>query len=164
MWTVVPDYPAKTTGLTYFGILYTMGRYAVTEPILIQCCVVGFLSSAVFVNFWVNLTFLLTDAPYQFSTLQIGLFGLIGALGVIVVPLTGRFVDKLNPWTTTAISIAIGAVFQFIFIGAAGLHIAVVVIVCFGWYMCSLDALSYVLIVAIGRSRHRCTDEPGFKL
>ncbi|KAG8678661.1 hypothetical protein FRC09_019660, partial [Ceratobasidium sp. 395] len=28
MWTLVPDYPAKKTGLSYFGILYTMARYA----------------------------------------------------------------------------------------------------------------------------------------
>ncbi|KAG8717613.1 hypothetical protein FRC08_007096 [Ceratobasidium sp. 394] len=68
MWLFVPDYPAKQTGLSYFGILYTMARYAVTEPALIQCCLIGFLSSAVFVNFWVNLTFLLTDAPYHYST------------------------------------------------------------------------------------------------
>jgi predicted MFS family arabinose efflux permease len=68
MWTFVPDYPAKNTGLSYFGILYTMGRYAVTEPALIQCCLIGFFSSAIFVNFWVNLTFLLTDAPYRYST------------------------------------------------------------------------------------------------
>ncbi|KAG8742643.1 hypothetical protein FRC12_015315 [Ceratobasidium sp. 428] len=68
MWMFVPDYPAKKTGLSYFGILYTMARYAVTEPALIQCCLIGFLSSAIFVNFWVNLTFLLTDVPYHYST------------------------------------------------------------------------------------------------
>lgn len=68
MWMFVPDYPAKKTGLSYFGILWTMARYAFTEPTLIQCCLIGFLSSAVFVNFWVNLTFLLTDAPYHFNT------------------------------------------------------------------------------------------------
>ncbi|KAG8684790.1 hypothetical protein FRC09_015143 [Ceratobasidium sp. 395] len=132
MWMFVPDYPAKKTGLSYFGILYTMARYAVTAPALIQCCLIGFLSSAIFVNFWVNLTFLLTDAPYHYSTLEIGLFGLIGAAGVIVTPFIGRSVDKLNGWTTTGISIAIGLVFQAVFTGAAGLHIAAVVIVCFG--------------------------------
>jgi predicted MFS family arabinose efflux permease len=68
MWLFVPDYPAKNTGLSYFGILYTMARYAVTEPTLIQCCLIGFLSSAVFVNFWVNLTFLLDGPPYNYST------------------------------------------------------------------------------------------------
>jgi hypothetical protein len=54
----------------------------------------------------------------------------------MTAPLVGRFVDKLNGWTTTAISIAIGIVFQVIFTGAAGLHIAAVVIVCFGELLC----------------------------
>ncbi|CAE6414672.1 unnamed protein product [Rhizoctonia solani] len=132
MWLFVPDYPAKNTGLSYFGILYTMARYAVTEPILIQCCLIGFLSSAVFVNFWVNLTFLLDEAPYNYSTLAIGLFGLIGMLGVMTAPLVGRFVDKLNGWTTTLIAIMVGIGFQAIYTGAAGLNIGAVVVACFG--------------------------------
>ncbi|CAE6357792.1 unnamed protein product [Rhizoctonia solani] len=132
MWLFVPDYPAKNTGLSYFGILYTMARYAVTEPTLIQCCLIGFLSSAVFVNFWVNLTFLLDEAPYNYSTLAIGLFGLIGMLGVMTAPLVGRFVDKLNGWTTTVIAIMGGIAFQAIYTGAAGINIGAVVVACFG--------------------------------
>ncbi|KAG9128007.1 hypothetical protein FRC07_006367 [Ceratobasidium sp. 392] len=132
MWTLVPDYPAKKTGLSYFGILYTMARYAVTEPTLIQCYLIGFLRSAIFANFWVNLTFLLTDAPFHYSPLEIGLFGLIGATGAMVTPFIGRFVDKLNTWATTGISIFIGVIFQSVYTGAAGLHVAPVVIVCFG--------------------------------
>ncbi|KAF8757034.1 MFS general substrate transporter [Rhizoctonia solani] len=123
MWLFVPDYPAKNTGLSYLGILYTMARYAVTEPTLIQCCLIGFLSSAVFVNFWVNLTFLLDDAPYNYSTLGIGLFGLIGMMGVMTAPLVGRFVDKLDGWTTTMIAIMGGIGFQAIYTGAAGINI-----------------------------------------
>ncbi|KAF8678319.1 MFS general substrate transporter [Rhizoctonia solani] len=132
MWLFVPDYPAKNTGLSYLGILYTMARYAVTEPTLIQCCLIGFLSSAVFVNFWVNLTFLLDDAPYNYSTLGIGLFGLIGMMGVMTAPLVGRFVDKLDGWTTTVIAIMGGIGFQAIYTGAAGINIGAVVVACFG--------------------------------
>ncbi|CAE6424881.1 unnamed protein product [Rhizoctonia solani] len=132
MWLVVPDYPAKNTGLSYVGILYTMARYTVTEPILIQCCLIGLFSSAIFVNFWVNLTFLLDEAPYNYSTLAIGLFGLIGMLGVVTAPLVGRFVDKLNGWTTTLIAIMVGIAFQAIYTGAAGLNIGAVVVACFG--------------------------------
>ena len=32
----LPDWPAKNKGTTYFQILWTMGKYAVTEPVLIQ--------------------------------------------------------------------------------------------------------------------------------
>lgn len=43
MYSVVPDWPAKNHGnkLTYPGILYSMAKFAVTEPLLIQCCLIG---------------------------------------------------------------------------------------------------------------------------
>ncbi|CAE7138874.1 unnamed protein product [Rhizoctonia solani] len=144
MWLLVPDYPSKSTGLSYFGILYTMARYAVTEPSLIQCGLIRFLASAVFVNFWVNLTFLLGEAPYNYSTLAIGLFGLVGMCGVLAAPPIGRLVDKLDSWITTLISIMVSMGFQAIFTGAAGLNIGAVVVACFG-----LDVSSQMNQVAV---------------
>lgn len=66
------------------------------------------------------------------NRLAIGLFGLIGMLGVMTAPLVGRFVDKLNGWTTTLIAIMVGIAFQAIYTGAAGLNIGAVVVACFG--------------------------------
>jgi predicted MFS family arabinose efflux permease len=54
----LPDYPAKNKGMTYFGILYTMAKYAVTEPLLIQANILSLASSACLTNFWVCLSFL----------------------------------------------------------------------------------------------------------
>jgi predicted MFS family arabinose efflux permease len=65
---LIPDYPAKNTDLTYFKILYTTAKYAVTEPILIQACLIVIGFSACFSNFWVTLTFLLGGPPYHYST------------------------------------------------------------------------------------------------
>ena len=45
-----------------------------------------------------SLTFLLGDSPYNYSTLVIGLFGLIGMAAVMLAPLLGRLVDGLVPW------------------------------------------------------------------
>lgn len=67
-YAILPDYPSKNKNLTYFHILWTMVKYAVTEPILIQACLVQLGSSACFSNFWVTLTFLLGGAPYHYST------------------------------------------------------------------------------------------------
>jgi predicted MFS family arabinose efflux permease len=64
----IPDYPAKNNDLTYFTILFTMAKYAVTEPVLIQACLVNIASSACFSNYWVTLTFLLAGPPYNYST------------------------------------------------------------------------------------------------
>ena len=70
LYAVLPDWPAKNagTGVTYFGILYTMAKYAVTEPVLIQAGLMQFAASACFSNFWVTLTFLLGGPPYNYST------------------------------------------------------------------------------------------------
>ena len=65
---VLPDYPSKNKDLTYWNILWTMAKFSVTEPILIQASLVNLASSACFSNFWVTLTFLLGGPPYHYST------------------------------------------------------------------------------------------------
>ncbi|TCD60323.1 hypothetical protein EIP91_010347 [Steccherinum ochraceum] len=132
MYWMIPDYPQNNEGLTYLGILWTMAKYAVTEPLLVQAVLVNMLGMATFTNFWVTLTFLLGGPPYNYSTLVIGLFGLVGILGVCTSPLIGRLVDKLHPWFSTMISIVGLLVFQSIQTGAGGINVAAVVIACFG--------------------------------
>ena len=53
LYFTLPDFPTKNTGLTYWKILWTMARFAVTEPILIQAVLVSIASMACFTNFWV---------------------------------------------------------------------------------------------------------------
>lgn len=67
-YLVIPDYPAKNQRLTYWKILWTMAKFCVTEPVLIQACLINLASSACFSNFWVTLTFLLGGPPYFYST------------------------------------------------------------------------------------------------
>ena len=67
-YLVLPDYPSKNKDLTYWNILWTMAKFSVTEPILIQGCLINLASSACFSNFWVTLTFLLGGSPYHYST------------------------------------------------------------------------------------------------
>jgi hypothetical protein len=70
LYLIIPDYPAKNAGadLTYVRILWTMAKFAGTEPALIQACVVNFATSAGFTSFWVTLTFLLGGPLYNYST------------------------------------------------------------------------------------------------
>jgi predicted MFS family arabinose efflux permease len=68
LWALVPDYPAKNPELNYFRIIWSMGKFVVTEPVLLQASLVLLLSAACFSAFWVPLTFLLGGAPYFFST------------------------------------------------------------------------------------------------
>ncbi|PAV16827.1 MFS general substrate transporter [Pyrrhoderma noxium] len=127
--------PKKSTGkkkLTYPHILYTMGKYALTEPVLIQAGLMQCAASACFSNFWVTLTFLLGGEPYNYDTLQIGLFGLIGIMGVATGPFLGRLIDHLIPWYTALLATLLQLVFQAVQTGAGGIHISAVILACFG--------------------------------
>jgi len=62
----------------------------------------------------------------------IGLFGLVGILGVIVVPFVGRLIDRMMPWWTAVVSTVFLLVFQAVQTGAGGINVAAVIICCFG--------------------------------
>ncbi|KAK0430727.1 major facilitator superfamily domain-containing protein [Armillaria borealis] len=146
-YLVLPDYPAKNKDMTYWKILWTMAKFAFTEPILIQACLTNIASSASFSNFWVTLTFLLGSPPYNYTTLVIGLFGLVGMFGVAMGPLIGRTIDKLIPWYASLIAIIGMALFQAIQVGAGGINIAAVIIATFG-----LDVFRQMLQVSLATS------------
>ncbi|KAI0051500.1 MFS general substrate transporter [Auriscalpium vulgare] len=133
LWATLPDYPAKNKGLTYWRILHSMGKLAMTEPKLIQACLITMASSACFSTFWVTLTFLLGGPPYHYSTLVIGLFGLIGMFGVMMAPLVGRLVDRLVPWHATLLSTIGLLLMQAVYTGAAGINIGAVIVVTLGF-------------------------------
>lgn len=54
LYFMLPDWPAKNDHMTYAGILYTMAKFTVTEPLLIQAVFVNLASMACFTNFWVG--------------------------------------------------------------------------------------------------------------
>ncbi|KAJ8580363.1 MFS general substrate transporter, partial [Rhizopogon salebrosus TDB-379] len=131
-YLILPDYPAKNRDLTYFQILFSMAKYAVTEPLVVQVAIINIASSACFTSFWVTLTFLLGGPPYYYSTLIIGLFGLIGMLGVLVGPFAGRVIDNLVLWYATLIATIALVVFQAVQTAAGGINVAAVIVACFG--------------------------------
>ncbi|KAK0231434.1 MFS superfamily [Armillaria fumosa] len=132
-YAMFPDYPAKNAdNLGYWGLIKSMVKFAVGEPQLIQACLVNLLSSAGLSNFWVTLTFLLGGPPYNYSTLVIGLFGVIGMFGVCMTPLAGRLVDKLHPWHGSILGSILYGCFQLLLVGAAGIHVAPVIVATLG--------------------------------
>jgi predicted MFS family arabinose efflux permease len=67
-YLMLPDYPSKNDHLNYWDIMWSMAKLTVTEPVLVQGCLINLASSACFSNFWVTLTFLLGGEPYNYST------------------------------------------------------------------------------------------------
>ncbi|KAJ6496415.1 major facilitator superfamily domain-containing protein [Mycena sanguinolenta] len=134
LYLILPDYPAKNGGadLTYLKILWTMMKFSVTEPALIQSGLINFATSAGFTSFWVTLTFLLGGPLYNYSTLDIGLFGLVGMLGVLLGPFMGRLIDLLYPWYSTLLATIMLGGFNSVQMGAGGLSVAAIIVVAFG--------------------------------
>jgi predicted MFS family arabinose efflux permease len=108
LWLFMPDYPSTNPGgLNYFKMLWSILVMLTQYPVLVQSCILAFLTAATFTNFWTTLTFLLAGSPYNYAPLPIGLFGLIGIVGMFFSPVYARLVmDKFVPW----ISVFVGEV------------------------------------------------------
>ncbi|KAL5376236.1 hypothetical protein DPSP01_010589 [Paraphaeosphaeria sporulosa] len=101
LWFFMPDYPATNTSLNYFRLLWSIVQMLTRHPVLVQACLAGFFTSSTFTSFWTTLTFLLAGAPYFYSPLVIGLFGLIGIAAMCFGPVYARKVtDKFVPHMT----------------------------------------------------------------
>lgn len=98
LWLFMPDYPATNPGMNYFRILWDILLMIPRHPVLVQACLAGMLCSAPFTSFWTTLTFLLAGTPYHYSSLTIGLFGLIGIAGMLISPIWARHMtDRFVP-------------------------------------------------------------------
>lgn len=115
LYLFLPDWPAKTGhGLSYFGILISTGKMLIKYPTLVQACMIGGLMSCGFINFWVTSTFMLGGPAYNYNSLEIGLFGLLGITGVCFSPLIGKLVDRMVPWYSMILGISIALTGQLI--------------------------------------------------
>lgn len=63
-------------------------------------------------------------------SLTIGLFGLIGIVGLLMSPFVGWSIDKLTPWYGILIADTALLATYALQTGAIGLHVSVVVIIC----------------------------------
>jgi predicted MFS family arabinose efflux permease len=95
----MPHYPSKNPeGLNYLRMLWSILTILAREPLLVQACTISLCISAVFTNFWTTLSFLLSSPPFNYSSLIVGLFGLIGIVIILLGPVYSRYIlDKVVP-------------------------------------------------------------------
>ncbi|MDQ0109320.1 putative MFS family arabinose efflux permease [Chitinophaga terrae (ex Kim and Jung 2007)] len=79
------------------------------QPMLREASAINACCFAMFGMFWTTVVFLLSDAPFHYTSEQIGLMGLAAAAGALGAPLIGRVADKKNP----RIAIGYGIIFLF---------------------------------------------------
>ncbi|EGS21257.1 uncharacterized protein CTHT_0031060 [Thermochaetoides thermophila DSM 1495] len=123
LYVWMPDYPSKNPGgLNYISMLAGIVKLLVTEPSLLQAAAVAFLLSAVFTSYWTTLSFLLSSPPFGYSSMVIGLFGLIGVVVIVTAPVYSRVViDKVVPLVSAIMGLVVELV--GVIVGTfAGLH------------------------------------------
>jgi predicted MFS family arabinose efflux permease len=117
----------------------------------------GALQFGLFMMFWTALTFLLSDAPFSYSPLAIGLLGLFGLAGAVAAQHTGRLHDR--GWSMTATGAGWATALLAMLLAAVGEHslpliIAAIVLLHVAIFpMNVLISARLFTVVADGRSR-----------
>ena len=100
---LLPRSQPEGLGVSYLGLLRSIGGLLRDEPVLRQSCLLGAMSFGAFSAFWTTLAFHLARPPFGYGSGVVGLFGLVGIIGALAAPLAGRFADRRCPrWTIGA--------------------------------------------------------------
>ena len=100
LFLLMPDYPAANPEpvrkiiRNYPKILWSIVTLYFKHAILIQAALISMCTFITVTSFWTTLTFLLSGPPYHYDTVDIGLFGLIGAATMVIGPLYGKYIIK----------------------------------------------------------------------
>lgn len=106
MWHKLPNTEPQS-GLTVMGIYRSLFKLAQHHPHLIRRACAGALGFGILSMVFTSMTFVLGSAPYHFSDFEIGLFGLLGVIGIYSASWSGKTVgqDKENLVATLCISL-----------------------------------------------------------
>ncbi len=111
----------------YASLLGSTVQLLVRERLLRRRALFGGLAFAAFSVFWTTMAFLLSGAPYHYSDLTIGLFGLVGASGALCANLAGRWADRgFTRQTTMAFAACIAVSFVPLWYGRNSLFLLIV--------------------------------------
>ena len=92
LYRLLPREVAQNRG-PYAKALRSVVRLIGEEPVLRQRMILGACLHVCFAMFWTSLTFML-GAVYGYGEGVIGLFGFAGLAGILIAPVSGRFVDR----------------------------------------------------------------------
>jgi predicted MFS family arabinose efflux permease len=92
LWRFLPDEGARPHR-SYWGLVGSSLRLLVDEPVLRRRAWHGACAFACFSVLWTTVAFHLSAAPFNYSNAVIGLFGLVGAGGILAANLAGKLAD-----------------------------------------------------------------------
>ncbi|WP_432220995.1 MFS transporter [Flavobacterium sp. TMP13] len=79
---------------TYGQLILSLFTLIKEQPLLREATAINVFCFAQFGAFWTTMVLLLSDAPFNFNSATIGLFGIVGASGALAAPLVGKLGDK----------------------------------------------------------------------
>ncbi|WP_344294576.1 MFS transporter, partial [Streptomyces synnematoformans] len=117
----LPRLPAGTgtAGMSYPALLRSTVALLRDEPVLRRRSALGALSLASYSVQLTALTFLLARPPYGWSESAIGLFGLVGAVGVVTMTFAGRLNDRGHVQAVTGAGVVL-LTGSWVVLGVAG--------------------------------------------
>ncbi len=100
LWRALPT-EGRRPHRRYAELVGSSLRLLATEPVLRRRAWHGACAFAAFSVLWTTLAFLLSGSPYRYSNAVIGLFGLVGAGGIVAANLAGKMADSARVTATT---------------------------------------------------------------
>lgn len=118
---------APRPAVRYADLVRTSLKMLVEEPELRRRAWQGACGFGAFSVLWTTLAFLLSGAPYHYSNLVIGLFGLVGVGGVIAANAAGKLADGGRATVATLVAeLALIASFAILWPGRTSLAALVI--------------------------------------
>ena len=93
LWRYLPHDEGRPP-VRYLRVLASIPVLLKEEPVILQRSLYGAAAFGAFNALWTPLAFLLSAAPYHYSTRTIGLFGLFGVVGALTASFAGRYADR----------------------------------------------------------------------
>jgi len=103
LWRALPSEGARPHR-TYGTLVRSSLRLLVDEPVLRRRAWHGACAFACFSVLWTTIAFLLSGAPYHYPNVVIGLFGLVGAGGVLAANMAGKLADADRAGASTVVA------------------------------------------------------------
>ncbi|WP_207452442.1 MFS transporter [Bacillus sp. SD088] len=83
--------------LSYLELLRSIRKLIVQERTLREAALISALMFGSFSAFWTSLTFFLEGPHYQYGSSMVGIFSLIGVVGVVTASVVGKLSDRFSP-------------------------------------------------------------------
>jgi predicted MFS family arabinose efflux permease len=122
----IPQLPAPAQ-IRYPALLASVGGVIRRHRVVRWNLVMSALQFGLFMMFWTALTFLLSEAPFNYSPLTIGVLGLFGVAGAVAAQHTGKLHDR--GWSMAATGAGWGIALLALVVAALGEHSLVLIIV-----------------------------------